>query len=108
MSGKDLKDFIPILEDQGIPNLIGAYARGLSIQYFQVAMPTGGVVTFASQGLSDMDSATYGVFIHNHTGATQGTVANADRTAKQITITGPTDDDVLDVIIIGKLKNQQS
>jgi hypothetical protein len=105
MSGKDMRDYIPILEDQGIPNLVGAYARGLSVQYFQAAMPSDGVITFASVGASDMASASYGIFVHNHTGAVQGTVVG---TATGITVTGPTEDDVLDVLIIGKLKGQQS
>lgn len=108
MSGKDLKDYMPILTDQGIPNLMGSYARGVSTQYFQTTMPSDGVITFASVGASDMASATYGVLIHNHTGAVQGTVGNSDRTASQITVTGPTEDDVLDVVIVGQLPGQQA
>lgn len=104
MFGKDMKDYMPILADQGIPNLVGAYSRGVSMQYAQVVMVTGGAFTFASMGLSDMASASYGIFIHNHTGAVQGTVVG---TATGITITGPTNDDVLDVLIVGTLKGQQ-
>jgi len=104
MSGKDMKDYMPILADQGIPNLAGAYARGIAIQYFRAAMPSDGVISFASVGASDMASASYGIFVHNHTGAVQGTVAG---TATGITVTGPTEDDVLDVFIVGQLKGQQ-
>lgn len=109
MSAKDLKDYMPILADQGMPNLVGAYARGVSMQYFQAAMPADGVITFSSAGVSDMESATYGVLIHNHSdAAASGTCLNNARTATQITVTGPTEADVLDVIIVGQLKGQQA
>lgn len=104
MGAKDMKDYIPILDDQGVPNLCGAYAQGVSLQHFTAAMPADGVITFASVGASNMANATYACMVHNNTGATQGTVA---KTATQITVTGPTEADSLDVIIVGTLDGQQ-
>jgi hypothetical protein len=103
---KNAKDHIPYCADQGMPNLVAASASGISIQSFQALMPADGVFVFAEQGLSDMETAAYLVLIHNHTGTTQGTVDNADRTVSQITVTGPTTSDVLDIVIVGQLKGQ--
>jgi len=104
---KDLQDHIPVLADQGMKNLVGSPARGISMQYLQKAMPAGGVIVFADEGLENMANATYGVFIHNHTDETkQGTCANAARLTTQITITGPTAADVLDIVIVGQVDGQ--
>lgn len=104
---KDLQDYIPALADQGLKNLVGTPARGISVQYLQKAMPAGGVIVFADEDLDDMANTTYGVFIHNHTDETkQGTCANAARLVTQITITGPTAADVLDIMIVGQTKDQ--
>lgn len=110
MSGKlakDAKGHIPYLADQGIPNLVGAHARGVSIQVLQKAMPTGGVIVFADENLADMADSNYKVFIQNQTDQTKpGTVSNAAKLVSQITVVGPTDADVLDIMIVGKLKGQ--
>jgi hypothetical protein len=106
---KDLKDYIPALDDQGIKNLVATPARGKSIQEVQVAMPADGIIVFADNGLEDMDNTDYRVIIHNHTGTEQGLVTNANRLVTQFTITtsgGPTADDVLDIVIVGKTKGQ--
>lgn len=104
MGVKTMRDYMPILKDQGIPNLVGAYAAGVSLQHFTAAMPADGVITFASAGVSNMANATYACTVHNNTGAVQGTV---EKTATQITVTGPTEADSLDVIIVGTLDGQE-
>lgn len=103
---KDLKDFIPVLRDQGMDNLIGSPARGMSIQTFQAAMPADGVLVFADNGIENMEDVNYFVMVHNHTGSNHGIVANADRLLTQIDVQGPTTDDILDVCIIGTVKGQ--
>ena len=107
---KDAKDQIPFCDDQGMPNLVGTQNQGVSLQHIaEWVMVSGGVVVFADVGLADMDidDGVYAVFIQNQTDAAdEGTVATADKLATQLTITGPDDDDVLDIAIIGKLKGQ--
>lgn len=103
---KDMKDYIPAMRDQGIDNLVGTPARGISIQVFQAAMPADGVLVFADNGIMDMADQNYFVMVHNHTGSNHGIVANADRLLTQIDVQGPTTDDILDVLIIGTVKDQ--
>jgi hypothetical protein len=67
-SKKDARTQIPYCDDQGMPNLTGAAKSGVSVQYLSdFAMPSDGIVVFASQGLSDMDVSTdkYSVIIQN-------------------------------------------
>ncbi len=116
MSGrtpKDAKDQIPFCDDQGMPNLCGAAARGVAVQHLTWPMESGGVVVFADVGLSDMevDAANgyggYVVLIQNQTDvADEGTVAEAAKLPTQITVAGPDVADVLDIAIIGQLKGQ--
>lgn len=104
---KNAQEYIPYLKDQGIPNLVGAAARGVSIQVHQVAMPADGIVVFSTHGLLDMADTNYAVLVHNHTTESkQGKVALADRKTTQITIAGPAENEVLDVVLIGLLKGQ--
>jgi len=105
---KDLKDYIPALRDQGMDNVVGSPARGVSIQVFQAAMPADGVLVFADNGIQDMANVNYFVMVHNHTGSNHGIVANADRLLTQIDVQGPTTADILDVVIIGTVKDQLS
>ena len=108
---KDLKDYIPILDDQGIPNVVGTPKPGVSIQYkSEWAMVSGGVFVFADQGLENMDvsDGKYAVIIQNQTDAAdEATVATAAKLATQMTIVGPDVADVLDILIIGRLKGQE-
>lgn len=108
MSGrmkKDIWDHIPILKDQGIRNVVGAHQQGVSLQVKQIPMPAGGVIVFADHGLSNMADAEYSVFTQNQTDvADPGTVGS--RTTAEFTITGPDAADVLDILIIGKVKGQ--
>jgi hypothetical protein len=104
---KNAQEYIPYLKDQGIPNVTGAAAKGVSIQVHQVAMPSDGIVVFATHGLMDMADGSYVVLIHNHTTeAKQGKSALADRKATQLTIVGPAEGEILDVVLVGKLKGQ--
>jgi len=107
--GKDMKDYLPILNDQGVPNLTGAYAQAQTMQSFSTTMPADGIFTFVTDlGGSDMETAgVYQVIIQNHTDEDrQGICAIADRLVTQITISGPTTADVLDILIIGRIKGQ--
>ena len=100
---KDAKDHIPYCSDQGIPNITGTPSRGVGLQSFQTTMPNGGVIALPFK----MENTSYRVYIHNHTReAMAGLVANSDRAINQITVTGPTNGDVLDILIIGQLQGQ--
>lgn len=104
---KKAQEYIPYLKDQGIPNLVGSFKNGVSIQVHQVEMPANGIVVFATHGMSDMADTSYAVQIHNHTTESkQGKVALSDRKTTQITIVGPATSEVLDVVLFGKLKGQ--
>lgn len=103
---KNANDLIPYCQDQGIPNLVGTPESGMSVQHIQVTMPADGIIVFADHGAVDMANEFYGVDIHNHTGANHGIVPTADRKVNQITITGPTTGDVLDIFLFGALKGQ--
>jgi hypothetical protein len=115
MSGamkKNAKDFIPYCQDQGIPQLVGTGRSGVSLQKLSgFAMPAGGEVVFADQGLSDMNitNGKYAVLVQNQSDvADEATIAEADKLANKFTITGPDTNDVLDIVIVGTLKGQLS
>ena len=104
---KNLDDHLPILKDQGIRNVVGTYKRGVSMQHISTVMPTGGVIKFADFGLSNMAGVGYAVIVVNHTTASKiGKVTRANRLTSQITITGPDDNDELDIVIIGQIYGQ--
>ena len=105
---KHAKDHIPFCKDQGMADLMGATKGAQSIQSFQIPMPNGGVITFAAGNVENMADGNYLVLIHNHTGSVQGTVDPASRTAAQFTVVGPTDDDVLDIVVVGTVIGQVS
>lgn len=106
---KHAADHLPFLADQGIKDLVGAAKPGMSIQHIQAAMPADGIIVFADHGAEDMAvENSYGVIIHNHTGSNHGIVPTADRELTQITITGPTTADVLDIFLVGPVKGQLS
>lgn len=101
---KNAEDQIPFCEDQGIPNLCGTNGAGICIQSLTWTMVAGGVVTFATEGLTNMYNTTYQVIVQNQTDvADEATVA---KTVSNITITGPDNGDVLDIVIIGRLTGQ--
>lgn len=106
MMVKRAKDHIPFCKDQGMSDLMGATKASQSIQTFQIAMPGGGVITFAAGNVENMANGDYKVFIHNHTGVVQGTVDTAARTVTQFTVAGPTADDVLDIMVVGTVAGQ--
>jgi hypothetical protein len=104
---KDACDHIPFAADQGMKNLVGAFARGVSVQTLAIAMPADGVITFADNDLSDMADGDYLIFIQNHTDvADEGTVSRAARLVTGFTIVGPDTADELDILVIGKLAGQ--
>lgn len=102
---KDAHRHLPYLADQGIPNLCGAFAQGVSIQVLRIAMPNGGVINLAANGLSDMEDANYAIIIQNHSDAADEATVGT-RAYNSFTITGPDDGDALDIVIIGQLKGQ--
>ncbi len=106
---KDLKNYIPILADQGIKNLVGSPAKGVSIQVLAaVEMPADGIFVFADNGLENMaEAGAYAVIVQNHTDpADEATCLAAARLGTQITLTGPDTSDVLDILIIGQVSGQ--
>ena len=102
---QDAHRHLPFLADQGIPNLCGAFAQGVSIQVLRIQMPADGVINFAANGMSDMENDQYAVLIQNHSDpADEGTVGT--RSTLAFTITGPDTNDNLDIIVVGQLKGQ--
>lgn len=105
---KDAKDFIPYCEDQGIPNLCGAFARGVSIQHVIYSAGAGAdAVLFSEQGLSDMANTAFVVIAMNQT-AVARPMAVSSKAVTGFTITGQNAADVVDLIIVGRLKGQAS
>lgn len=104
---KQAHDSIPFCQDQGIPTFLGASQTGLSFQTILTTMPVGGVITFATFGLADMADGDYALFIQNHTDpADEALVARVDRLTTGFTITNTDAADVLDILVVGKLKGQ--
>jgi hypothetical protein len=105
---KDLADYLPILKDQGIPNVVAAYAKGVGIQYMTLTVASDPeTVTFADQGLSDMADANYIVLGINQTDSSDPP-SFGTKTTKSFAIAGPDAADVVDILIVGKLKGQLS
>lgn len=105
---KKLSDYLPILRDQGIEHLCAASSAGVSLQSASlVAMPADGALTFAELGMSDMADSDYALIVHNHSDAADEAtcLANA-RTATGFTLTGPDEDDLLDIVVVGRLADQ--
>ena len=104
---KTASDYIPFCKDQGIDHLAGAAKAGVTMQAIQIAMPATGVIKFADNGLKAMADTSYSVIVGNITDvADPGYVALADRLTTQITVTGPTTADELDIVIVGKVARQ--
>lgn len=105
---KDAKDLIPYCEDQGIPNLAGAYARGVSVQHdIYVAGAGADPYVFADEGLSDMADVAYVVIAMNQTAVARPMTATS-KAVTGFTLTGQNAADVVDLIIVGRLKGQAS
>lgn len=103
---KQLDTAIPILKDQGIPNLCGAFAKGVSIQSISHTMAAApDTFVFDDEGLSDMADTDYIVLPWNQTDVNDQSVISA-KTTKQFVITGADAADVVDLLIIGRLKGQ--
>ena len=101
---KNAEDHIPFCKDQGIVNLCGTNGAGITMQSLTWTMVAGGVVDFGTEGLTDMHSAVYQVLIQNQSDvADEATVV---KTTGNITIAGPDNGDVLDIVIIGRLAGQ--
>ena len=102
----DAKDYIPFCEDQGMPTLAGAFAKGVSVQHKIFAMVTApDDFVFADNDLEDMADATYVVLAQNQTDVSKPPAMTA-KSVSQFTITGPAIGDDVDLIIVGKLKGQ--
>lgn len=104
---KKASDHIPYAADQGMPYLAAAGKAGVAVQGATYAMESGGVVTFAGLGLSNMKSGSYQVIVQNHTDVADPGVVSA-KTGLGFTITGPDVADVLDLVIVGALADQMT
>ncbi len=103
---KNLDDLMPAIADQGMPNLCGAFAQGVSVQIMPGYVSTGDVtITFATEGLGDMYDGNYVVLVQNQTDAADEALITS-KLGKSFAIAGPDSDDVLDIVIIGRLKTQ--
>ncbi len=103
---KDLHDFIPVLKDQGIKNVVATPVSGLGIQVAEFTMVTSpDDFVFEANGLENMADGTYHVIALNQTDAADQATISA-KTAQQFTITGPDAADVVTLLIIGQLSGQ--
>lgn len=103
---KDLKDSMPSLADQGIPNVVASPVAGVGLQVAQFTMVTApDDFVFADNGLVDMADDEYHVLLHNQSDAADDALISA-KTTKQFTITGPDAADVVTLLIVGKIKGQ--
>jgi hypothetical protein len=106
---KNAADAVAYCADQGIPNLVAAGQRGVSVQRFQVVVPALAVaytLIFVPEGGVDMANADYHVQLTNHTHQGTGICDPTTRTGKQLVITSVVAADVLEVLVCGKLKGQ--
>lgn len=103
---KNLSDYIPALDDQGIPNVVGTPGSGVSLQFARFTMGSApDDFVFADNGLTDMADDAYEVFPWNQTDVADQGVISA-KTTKQFTITGPDAADEVSLLIVGKLQGQ--
>lgn len=104
---KKLSTYDPMMLENGIDYVAAAGKAGVGIQAASFTMVTGGVFTFEDNGCVNMADTSYQVIVMNQTDiadpATVGT-----KTTSAFTITGPDNDDVMDIIIVGKLAGQQA
>lgn len=102
---KKVSDYIPVLKDLNLNHVAGAADNNTSIQGVTISMPISGVVAFEDYGLSPMADLNYQVIPINQTNsATPATVAKDS--VSQITLDGPAENDVVDIVIVGKLAGQ--
>ena len=104
---KDAEDHIPFCKDQGLHNLCGAGTRGVSIQVIpgHVTASDPETLTFADLGLMDMADADYAVFGQNQTDVADQPYFDA-KAAGSFQMNGPDAADVVDIVVVGRLKGQ--
>jgi hypothetical protein len=100
-------DYDPVFDKHGIEYVCAAGNPGSGVQGLTFTMVTGGAVNFAAQGLANMANASYQVVVQNQTDvADEATVGT--KTTGGFVITGPDNDDVLDIIIFGQIAGQKA
>jgi len=103
---KDLQDYIPVLKDQGIKNVVGSPSTGVSIQVAEFTMVSSpDDFVFADAGLENMADGNYHVLALNQTDATDQATIDS-KTAAQFTINGPDAADVVTLLIVGQVDGQ--
>lgn len=109
---KDMKDYIPVLADQGIDNVVGSPSQGVSIQagsFTMVSSPDDFVfadnLDVSGNAMKNMADGDYEVIAINNTDAADQATISA-KTALQFTITGPDAADVVTLLIIGRVAGQ--
>lgn len=105
---KKFSDYDPMFREHGINYPAAAGIPGVGVQSLSFTMVTGGAVVFAAQGLANMANATYQVIVHNQTDiAATGLVTVGSKTTNGFVITGSTNGDVLDIVIVGQIAGQK-
>ena len=109
---KNLKDYIPALADQGIDNVLACPSQGMGIQVASFTMgsaPDDFVFAentdIAGNVCKNMADGNYEVVVLNQSDAADQGVVSA-KTALQFTITGPDQNDVVTLVILGRLDGQ--
>ena len=107
LHAKNLNDYLPELDDQGIKNVIASPIPGVGIQFDSFTMGSDpDDYVFADNGLEDMADADYEVVPINQSDATDQAAISA-KTVKQFTVTAVgASGNVMTFLIIGKLKGQ--
>lgn len=98
---KHLDDYIPVLKDQGIKNLVGSPVGGVSA-FVVESTAVAGVITLPHT----MEDALYTVFAQNDTDQTRTATISA-KTVSSFTTTLPQAADVQSYLVIGRIKDQQ-
>lgn len=109
---KNLSDYLPVLSDQGIPNVLATPSPGMGFQVARFTMASApDDFVFADNldvngnVMSNMADANYEVIPHNQTDVADESLISA-KTTTQFTITGADTSDVVTLIIAGRLANQ--
>jgi hypothetical protein len=108
---KKAEDHIPYCRDQGLPYLAAAARAGTSIQSKTFVQIGSGLFAFEAEDLSPMADGDYQVLMHNQSGIgapdpwTQYPTATS-KTPAGFVISGAAAGNVIDVVIVGRLKGQ--
>lgn len=100
-------DYIPILKNQGIDDVVAANGQGVGMQSFKVTQAGAAplVVNFETLGLKKMANADYTVLTGGETAALT-TVDESTITTEGFNVLGGADTEVHHITVVGTLAGQ--